>query len=1453
MKNQPQIPASFQLSTVVQLVLALCFLVACPRAISQQAIDSSSELSFEPHPSQLTQINAAVQSILSLPNGELAVSTTDSLFIYDRQNWRKVPGIERPSRVFKFADRTIAIGHSRGISQIKADPKHALRIEPLTPPEFLEQASDPPLSVVMVRGHLFANYGRLLIELLPDNSIRRHALENWATSFFAIGDDLYATGGLHSLLNLWDWEQSRLVNHQHVLEGSAYDWITDVSPRRNGGVWMQTDQERIIGFDGNTTWLWPGNTEIANTHATITGLTELAPDELALATKAHGVLVFDPQGNLTLDVSTEQGLDSENVVELGTDSVNRLWTATKHGLTAISIDSYTNQLATEKTPPDPDDETVSQNQERKSIEMLTRYGAAHFDRYTPRQTNIVDDVRAIESLPNGDLAVLTSEKLLTFNGTYWQIIPNIKRPTGIYEDENGRRLLIHADGISSISEDKYGKNQYKLITPPEFVAHSIHPPSYVASVRGHLFGIQGNQLVMLHPDGSTKLHALNNWASSIFSINDELYATGGNYTLLNRWDWEKEELVDHQSVLETSAYEWFTSVIKRKDGGVWMLTGQNKVIGFDGEKTWLWPGNAEIASIEANITDILEIAPNKLAVATNSAGILIFNPDGQIVRSVSADQGLDSTGVIQMGIDNQNGLWAATKRSINRIGLTPATLLFDERHGISDSVNAIEVFQGLIHLATPSGVYTQNPQATGASDLFELAYDIKSASDLLSYRDTLLVAGETVQAIDKNGTQKIVMREGGSCFWQPSQFPDTILIGNYEGIFTCYYSAGNWGNVRKLEGSDAEVFSFAESQEGSIFGGNGGQTISRIHLTETNGKVESIPFEIDTRGVWTSGTSIQGKIYTNTKPPLVWLDKEQKFALEDDIEYFKGAGPYGFEHSFANDSGQKWVRTNPRRGKAIPRPSRQVVGEISSIGDAIETRASSLIYDSQGRAWAGGDFGLVLAINPNAEAENLPAKPDIHRLVSTNDQVELPNRPGEKGVLYLEPHQNSLRVEAYFNSLHSPLHNTFQIYIDGLDTEHGPFLNTPFREFTNLDPGRYTIVINCLSTNGQQSYFGLPIYIKAPWHQQGWAYALFVLGGFSLVILSAWIFSRNQIRRRKRLETLVNERTQEIEQQNTILEKQARTLERQNEELEEKTEELTTTTETLTTTLNALQETQDQLLDAAHTAGKAEIAINVLHNVGNVLNSLNISINLVSEKIGSSKISNLARVAKLIDNHKNELDIFLTQNPKGKAVPEYLIRLSETLNGEVDAIKLELEAMGEDIDHIKTIIAAQQTHAKRQGLHETVNIRGLCENALAILGNDISNSSIEIINEIPENITVESDKHQLLDIILNLFTNARDAIQDESPAIGVITLQTESSENDDSVALHVKDNGSGISPETLDKLFRHGFTTKKEGHGFGLHSCANAIQSLGGALVIDSEGEHKGATATLKIPKKLDL
>ncbi len=271
-----------------------------------------------------------------------------------------------------------------------------------------------------------------------------------------------------------------------------------------------------------------------------------------------------------------------------------------------------------------------------------------------------------------------------------------------------------------------------------------------------------------------------------------------------------------------------------------------------------------------------------------------------------------------------------------------------------------------------------------------------------------------------------------------------------------------------------------------------------------------------------------------------------------------------------------------------------------------------------------------------------------------------------------------------------------------------------------------------------------------------------------------------------------------------------------------------------------------QLLSAARAAGMAEVATSVLHNVGNVLNSINVSSGLVVERLQRVKFAGLAKAVELIQAHPNDLASFLTADPQGKQVAPYLASLAAHWQAEREAILSEVGSLTANVRHIKDIVTMQQSLSGVSGLAESVSLPDVFEDAMAI-GADFERSGVRVVREFAPLPLVLADRVKLLQILVNLVRNAKDALLEGGAVEKQVTLRA-ASNGDGLIRLQVIDNGVGIRPEHMTQIFSYGFTTKPHGHGFGLHSSALAAKELGGSLRADSDGYNRGAAFTLQIP-----
>jgi signal transduction histidine kinase len=270
-----------------------------------------------------------------------------------------------------------------------------------------------------------------------------------------------------------------------------------------------------------------------------------------------------------------------------------------------------------------------------------------------------------------------------------------------------------------------------------------------------------------------------------------------------------------------------------------------------------------------------------------------------------------------------------------------------------------------------------------------------------------------------------------------------------------------------------------------------------------------------------------------------------------------------------------------------------------------------------------------------------------------------------------------------------------------------------------------------------------------------------------------------------------------------------------------------------------------QLLDASRHAGMAEIATGVIHNVGNVLNSVNVSATLISDKVHHTKAANVEKLAKLFSDHKSDLADFLTTDARGKMIPEYLATLAGSLAAEQDTLIKEIGDLRKNIDHIKDIVSMQQSYARTSGIFEVISVSEMIEDVMRINAISLARNDIVTLCDYQGRPVITTDRHKVMQILINLVRNAENACIDSGRTDKKVTVRVVDAHRH--VRIAVVDNGVGIPQENLSRVFNHGFTTRKNGHGFGLHSSALAAKELGGSLTAQSEGTGCGATFILEL------
>ncbi len=277
-----------------------------------------------------------------------------------------------------------------------------------------------------------------------------------------------------------------------------------------------------------------------------------------------------------------------------------------------------------------------------------------------------------------------------------------------------------------------------------------------------------------------------------------------------------------------------------------------------------------------------------------------------------------------------------------------------------------------------------------------------------------------------------------------------------------------------------------------------------------------------------------------------------------------------------------------------------------------------------------------------------------------------------------------------------------------------------------------------------------------------------------------------------------------------------------------------------------LETAHESMLLSAHKAGNAEVAISVLHNVGNILNSVVVSSEAIKNSLRETR---LPKLDKANASFKEKIDELAADKDKLSKYQQYYSEIAKILNREREALVQNIERITEKVDSIKEVIMAQQSYASGFSVTEKLKLPNIVEDAISIQSSSIANNNILLKKDFQEGLpAIYLQKSHVIQILINLFKNSTEALmknREDDRRIGIKVYR-----KDDEIYLEFSDNGEGITSTDLKKIFNFGYTTKPGGHGFGLHSSANYMVQMGGKIGANSQGPGKGAQFVLKFPMR---
>ncbi len=858
-----------------------------------------------------------------------------------------------------------------------------------------------------------------------------------------------------------------------------------------------------------------------------------------------------------------------------------------------------------------------------------------------------------------------------------------------------------------------------------------------------------------------------------------------------------------------------------------------------------------------SVTSIVEDNEGRLWIGTENNGLNFFDRDNERFYQYKSDRNnpssLSSNSILSLYISDQNLLWVGTFDggvNITTLDSPPFEHFkpeFDRSRSLSHPavLSFGEDHQGNIWIGTDGGGVNRLDKQT--NDFSTLRHNPVNSNSLSS---------DIILEIYEDHRQKLWM-------------------GTYQGGITIYDADDNAYDHYQHDPDDPtslsnnEVWSIYRDQEGTLWVGTCSGGLNRFDEdTKTfvrymrdpddptsllNNFISTIYEDSQGRfwigtyggglnrmnrdtGTFTPYTMSNSDISDNVVVTLhedtnghLWIGTKggglNRFNVENEefTSYTTSDGlPNNVIHGIQEDENNfLWLSTNNGISKFNPENESFTNYHLSHGLQSGEFKEGSYFTDSDGFMYFGGINGFN-RFHPDSIHQNKHVPPAIitdFKISNKSVTVEI-DSPLDKHISQTEkivlPYTASV-ISFHYVALNFAAKKgiRYAYKMDGFDNDWNYVGEQRMATYTNLDAGEYRFRVKASNSDGvwDESDTSLALVITPPFWRTSWFYLL------SVLFIIAVTFTAYRLR--------------------------VRSIREQNNQLEQK---VASRTADLKEALEELKSTRDELVEKAHKAGMADIATGVLHNVGNILNSVNTSASLIGETVRQSRVAGLVEANVILRNHIDRIEEFITENSKGKKLMQYYLRLEEPLKSEHSKLLNQSDRLIEKIKLINEVIAAQQSYAGANMYADPTSLTEMIDNALALQAGSIEKHGLTIEKELQNIDPIVAQRTKLIHVLVNIFKNAKEAMACNPPRKKKISIKVW--QDDDWVYLSVSDNGSGISREHLDRIFTHGFTTKANGHGFGLHSSANYMTEMGGKIEVNSEGKEKGATITLMFPKQ---
>lgn len=1116
-------------------------------------------------------------------------------------------------------------------------------------------------------------------------------------------------------------------------------------------------------------------------------------------------------------------------------------------------------------------------------------GAPFIRNYTSKdfQTNsqswgIVQDHRGVMYIGN-------NEGILEFDGSSWQKITLTDKVIALsLTIDKDAVIYVGAIGeIGYLASDDKGKMHYVSLlgmVPKECrkfgraVTYATSQGVYFVTDK-FIFRLFDNKMEAIRPEGVNKFIA--------FPAYDDLYVMDinkQNEMILYRLDGSKLDPIP----LPTSLVEQsIKTLLPYSENRLLVVASSGKSFVFNPDLAKKNPDKIDLPEICVVLpTEIEEyLSQNRLYFGAKKyrdkyifntllGGIVIMDANGKLIRVVNENRGLLDNCVGHVFVDRDGNLWAAMSKGIAHIQISSPLSIYNEKSGF-DSI-------GLDYLRAYGKLYISG--FDGVHILPE--YTLQSKNDRKSFVPVkgcpTVQAFEIVEMYNKyyvflqpsgaNTNSEIyqIDQEGAHFFYKTdfptvvlsacrsNKFPNHLFLGlNSNGLAAIEFDPSS-GKIIKMHSNTGDFGQLKDSirfiysdEKGDLwlaaFSG-----IYQVHFTGSSAtEFELVRHDDKDLGVRPLTLRvIDGHFVVGTSKGLYKLVAT---AGEETVYRFLPAPSIGDSqienHSkiaevlYSQPDGFIIIISETYRFAIVRKGSD---GNYHWDGNSLKKVGGKTIhrvyYEPDETAWLGTEDGLYrydprVQKNYQSDFRALIRSVIIGGKETIFEGAFYDPRSGQKRhhtkIMLEQPEdlvkelpfkQNNISFTFSATFYEHTEYNQFSYKLEGLEQDFSDWTSEHKKEYTNLYEGDYRFVVkakNIFDHRGKTAYYRFSIL--APWYRTTLAYIGYVGMFFFLMYLGIRINSHRLIEAKKRLEKIVAERTKQVREQRDQLKSK-------NEEISE--------------AYLKLKDTQNQLLDASWKAGMADVASSVLHNIGNALNTVTVTKDIIQDRLKRSKVVNLGKTIEIINN---SVDMVPKSEQGGRAV-DYLGLLAEQLKSEQSTHLEEIERLSNGLERVNYIVASQRKYTEKKGVTEDLTPKELIKMAgeMSLLS---SEEGVEFVDEIEYNGVISVERHKVIQILINLIHNAIKSFENVDRERKIVRIVVKTMEAG-RVQFEVIDNGAGLEADALNRIFTFDRSGKRNEKDLDLHASANAAKSIGGSLVATSDGPEKGSSFLLELPLK---